>query len=133
MKPSQMVCVDHSRHYFHCLVLSLAQEADASSQATDTARAKDVVARCGALASERPRASFTTKNLEQDLARLLRSGNVEQHRDVLERSLAASALSGETHARFMASGPPNWPGEAGTGKSACEHGNDAPMVPAALI
>ena len=70
------------------------QEADASSQATDTARAKDVVARCGALASERPRASYATKNLEQDLARLLRSGNVEQHRDVLERPLAASALSG---------------------------------------
>jgi len=31
----------------------------------------------------------------QDLARLLRSGNVEQHRDVLERPQAAAALAGE--------------------------------------
>ena len=30
----------------------------------------------------------------QDLARLLRSGNVEQHRDVLERPQAAAALAG---------------------------------------
>ena len=33
----------------------------------------------------------------QDLARLLRSGNVEQHRDVLERPQAAAALAGAPH------------------------------------
>ncbi len=53
------------------------------------------MSRCGALGSERPRASFKTNNLEQDLTRLLKSGNVEQHRDVLERKLASSALAGE--------------------------------------
>lgn len=52
------------------------------------------MSRCGALGSERPRASFKTNNLEQDLTRLLKSGNVEQHRDVLERKLASSALAG---------------------------------------
>ena len=71
------------------------QEPEAAAQAGDGGRLKDVVSRCGALPSERPRASFATKNLEQDLGRLLRSGNVEQHRDVLERPLAASALAGE--------------------------------------
>ena len=55
---------------------------------------RDVMSRCGALGSERPRASFKTNNLEQDLTRLLKSGNVEQHRDVLERKLASSALAG---------------------------------------
>ena len=30
----------------------------------------------------------------QDLSRLLRSGNVEQHRDVLERPQASAALAG---------------------------------------
>ncbi len=52
------------------------------------------MARCNALGSERPRAAFGTRNLEQDLGRLLRSGNVEQHRDVLERPLASAALAG---------------------------------------
>ena len=74
---------------------STIQEGESATQATDTLRIKDVVSRCGALASERPKASYATKNMEQDLARLLRGGNVEQHRDVLERPLAASALAGK--------------------------------------
>lgn len=65
------------------------------AQAADASRLRDVMSRCGALGSERPRASFKTSNLEQDLTRLLKSGNVEQHRDVLERTLASSALAGE--------------------------------------
>lgn len=70
------------------------QEAESATQASDAGRVRDVVSRCSALPSERPRASFATRNLEQDLGRLLRSGNVEQHRDVLERPQAASALAG---------------------------------------
>ena len=70
------------------------QEPDAGSQAADASRMRDVMSRCGALGSERLRASFKTNNLEQDLTRLLKSGNVEQHRDVLERKLASSALAG---------------------------------------
>jgi hypothetical protein len=70
------------------------QENDAAAQSADAGRLRDVVARCNALGSERPRVVFGTRNLEQDLGRLLRSGNVEQHRDVLERPLASAALAG---------------------------------------
>ena len=79
------------------------QEADARAQAADASRLRDVMSRCGALGSERPRASFKTSNLEQDLTRLLKSGNVEQHRDVLERTLASSALAGEPSFAHMVS------------------------------
>ena len=71
-----------------------AQEAEGAGASMEGTRLRDVVARCGALASARPRASFGTASLEQDLARLLRSGNPEQHRDVLDRPLAAGALAG---------------------------------------
>lgn len=62
---------------------------------------RDVMSRCGALGSERPRASFKVTNLEQDLTRLLKSGNVEQHRDVLERTLASAALSGQSTSQHV--------------------------------
>ncbi len=78
----------------HNRIGDVLQEPDAGSQAADASRMRDVMSRCGALGSERPRASFKTNNLEQDLTRLLKSGNVEQHRDVLERKLASSALAG---------------------------------------
>lgn len=71
-----------------------AQEGDAAARSADASRLRDVVSRCNALGTERLRAVFSTRNLEQDLGRLLRSGNVEQHRDVLERPLAAAALAG---------------------------------------
>ncbi len=70
------------------------QESDTSAQAADAARLKEVIGRCGALASERQKSLFSAKDLETDLARLLKGGNIEQHRDVLERPLAASALAG---------------------------------------
>ena len=54
-----------------------------------------MISRCGALASERPKNTFSVKDLETDLGRLLKGGNIEQHRDVLERPLAASALAGD--------------------------------------
>ncbi|KAK9813003.1 hypothetical protein WJX72_007194 [[Myrmecia] bisecta] len=69
------------------------KEPETGSQAADVGRLRDVMSRCGALASERPRSMFGVKNLEQDLGRLLAGGNVEQHRDVLERPLAAQALA----------------------------------------
>ena len=71
------------------------QEGDATASSADASRLRDVISRCNALASERAKSSFSTKNLEQDLVRLLRSGNAEQHRDVLDRPLASAALSGE--------------------------------------
>lgn len=61
---------------------------------TDLSRIKDVVARCNAMVSERPKASFGVKNLEQDLPRLLQSGSIEHHRDVLDRPQASAALAG---------------------------------------
>ena len=77
--------------------LVMIQEAEAGSQAADASRMRDVMSRCGALGSERARATFKVNNLEQDLTRLLKSGNVEQHRDVLERKLASAALAGGSH------------------------------------
>ncbi len=70
------------------------QEGDATASSADASRLRDVISRCSALPSERAKNNFSTKNLEQDLIRLLRSGNAEQHRDVLDRPLAAAALSG---------------------------------------
>ena len=68
---------------------------ESSGPPGDAARLRDVVANCNAMVSGRPSILFSGKHLEQDLAKLLRSGSVEQHRDVLERPLAASALAGE--------------------------------------
>ena len=48
------------------------------------------------MVSERPKASFTVKNLDQDLPRLLQSGSVEHHRDVLDRPNASAALAGKS-------------------------------------
>ena len=76
------------------LVGSITQENDATASSADASRLKDVISRCNALGSERAKNNFSTKNLEQDLIRLLRSGNAEQHRDVLDRPLASAALSG---------------------------------------
>ncbi len=60
----------------------------------DAKRLADVVSRCGALGSERPKAAFSTKALEGDLGRLLRGGCVEQYRPILERQQAAAAIAG---------------------------------------
>ena len=81
--------------------LSVGAVQETGAQSGDASRLKDVVSRCNAMASERARATFTAKNLEQDLPRLLKSGNVEQHRDVLDRSTASSALAGDPHGRTI--------------------------------
>ena len=54
-----------------------------------------MLSRCEALPTERDKAAFGAKNLEQDLSRLLRDATIEQHRSVLDRPLAKSALAGE--------------------------------------
>ena len=41
------------------------QEKDTATGGTDAARLRDVMSRCGALASERPKATFSDKNVEQ--------------------------------------------------------------------
>ena len=48
---------------------------------------------CGVMATVRPKASFSAKHLESDLAKLLRSGSTERHADILERPAACSALA----------------------------------------
>jgi hypothetical protein len=78
-------------------MLRFRQEGDATASSADASRLRDVISRCSALPSERAKSHFSTKNLEQDLIRLLRSGNAEQHRDVLDRPMAAAALSGPLH------------------------------------
>ena len=71
------------------------QESEGSTNSGDIARIKDVIGRCNAMASEKAKQIFSVKNLEQDLPRLLKSGNLEQHRDVLDRPCASSALAGK--------------------------------------
>jgi len=71
-----------------------AAPAAAAAAGADAARARAALERAGALVTDAPRAAFGTKELEADLGRLLRSRSVEQHRDVLDRPLAASALAG---------------------------------------
>ncbi|KAF6256271.1 DNA mismatch repair protein [Scenedesmus sp. NREL 46B-D3] len=70
-------------------------DAGAAAAAAEGRRLRDALSRVGVMGSEAARASFATKHLEQDLARLLaQSGSVEQHRDVLERPCASAALAG---------------------------------------
>lgn len=56
-------------------------------------RLRQTLAGCGVLATGAARADFAAGNLEQDLGRLVRSGNAEHHRDVLDRPGAAAALA----------------------------------------
>ncbi|KAL6769998.1 hypothetical protein ACKKBG_A33190 [Auxenochlorella protothecoides x Auxenochlorella symbiontica] len=64
------------------------------AQSLDLHRAMDVLARTGAAPAPRPRASFSARNLDQDLQRLLLPGTLEQHRHVLEGHHASAALAG---------------------------------------
>ena len=43
----------------------MVQDAEGATQSADGARLRDVVARCAAMGSERPRAAYATRNLEQ--------------------------------------------------------------------
>lgn len=79
------------------LLTPLGNMQEASGPPGDAARLRDVVANCNAMASARPSVIFSVKHLEQDLGKLLKSGSIEQHRDVLERPLAASALAGDLY------------------------------------
>ncbi|KAJ9510060.1 hypothetical protein QJQ45_011708 [Haematococcus lacustris] len=66
------------------------------ASAADTSRHKrlaELIQRCGAMATLRPRTLFNAKHLEADLAKLVKSGSVEHHADVLERQVARGALS----------------------------------------
>ena len=71
----------------------------------DVARARAALERAGALVTPTPRPAFAVKDLEADLGRLLRSRSVEQHRDVLDRPLAAAALAGALSAAEVAADP----------------------------
>ncbi|MEW5305591.1 MAG: hypothetical protein WDW36_008123 [Sanguina aurantia] len=61
--------------------------------ALEMSRLSTLLSQCGAMATARPRNTFATKHLDGDLAKLIKGGSVEQHRDILERRLAASALA----------------------------------------
>ena len=67
---------------------------DSGKSPNDAAKLRGVIENASAMVSQRPPAAFSAKHLEQDLAKLLKSGSVEQHRDVLDRPQAASALAG---------------------------------------
>ena len=63
-----------------------------NSESPEGRRLRDVVARCGALATERPSRDYDVQDLESDLGRLLR-GNVETHRAVIDQQHAAACLA----------------------------------------
>lgn len=65
----------------------------AEQHPVDGRRIRELLSRCAALPSERPKALFATKSLDQDLRRLLRDSNLEQHRPVLDRPLASAATA----------------------------------------
>lgn len=62
--------------------------------AEDGSTLRDLYARCGVLCSESKRSNFSTRDLGQDLSKLLKSGSVEHHRDVIDCQCAAAALAG---------------------------------------
>ena len=65
--------------------------------AADRSRLSDaLVSRCRIMTSERPRSTFSTKLLRDDLGRMLRSGSsaLESFRPILDLALASSALAG---------------------------------------
>jgi hypothetical protein len=97
------------RIYLPCLSAH-AQDSGQKAEATDHARIHDVLRRCSILALERERAAFDARTLEQDLARLLLGGNVEQHRPVLDLPLARSALAGAYSAAACCAATPCWQG-----------------------
>lgn len=67
---------------------------------------RQLLSNCSAMCSDRPKDTFSTRNLEQDLGQLVKGQNIERYREVLERPLASSAIAGEnqtTHAVNMQS------------------------------
>ena len=74
-------------------------------------RASAALERAGALVTPLSKSSFNAKELEGDLARLLRSRSLELHRDVLDRPLAAQALAGALAAADAASCDPSGMGK----------------------
>jgi DNA mismatch repair protein MSH2 len=81
----------------------------AAAAAAEARRLRDAVERAGALASWRPRALFSTRNLEADVARLTKqpqqqgggagaaaggAAAAERHRDLLDLPQASAALAG---------------------------------------
>ncbi len=48
------------------------QEGEVGLSASDARRLRDVCERVGCMATERPKVSFSTKHLEQDLGKLLK-------------------------------------------------------------
>ncbi|KAJ7530623.1 hypothetical protein O6H91_14G011000 [Diphasiastrum complanatum] len=61
-----------------------------SLKSLDGRRLQDVLARCNVLITAKKKSDFQTRNLDQDLSRLLK-GSVEHHREVVAGSEAANA------------------------------------------
>jgi len=72
---------------------SSAAAGSGAAESADQRRLHDVLSRCGVMATPRPRAFFSPKHLDADLAKLLKSGSVERHADVMERRGACGALA----------------------------------------
>ena len=78
-----------------CYVRLESKSASCPREGTETPegrRLRDVVSRCGALATERQARDFDVQDLENDLGRLVR-GKVEAHRAVIDQPHAAACLA----------------------------------------
>lgn len=78
-----------------CIVPPNVVEGDATSvpQNSDWQRLKDVLSRCNVMSTVRPKSFFSVKHIDSDLSKLLKTGSVEQYRDVLERKSACQSVA----------------------------------------
>lgn len=70
---------------------------DKQETGESSTRLKDTAARCNASVTLKHASTFSGKSLEQDVSRLLRTGDVKNHREVLDKPVASSALAGAFH------------------------------------
>eukprot|EP00798_Chlamydomonas_sp_ICE-L_P022048 gene22048-29112_t len=101
-------CVVPKLEAKECVVpKDLMEGGGSAAENADLRRLKDVFARCGTMATARPRSFFSNKNVETDMARLIKGGNIEQHADVLERKTATSCLAAVVAFAELLSDPTN--------------------------
>lgn len=60
-------CFKRTKLFPHCV-----KESESSAQTKELSKVKDVMLKCRAMTSERPKAMYSTKNLEMDLQRLIK-------------------------------------------------------------
>jgi DNA mismatch repair protein MSH2 len=76
-----------------CVVPPNAAEGDGPSLSSDWLKLNEVLSRCNVMSTVRPKSFFSAKHVDSDLSKLLKCGNVEQYRDILDRKGACQSLN----------------------------------------